>query len=414
MKKIGILTYHSVCNYGANLQTFSTVGYFRKKGFIPIVIDWVPYELERQYLDSIPPAQYDAHRQFVKNYLPLSERCISENDVLEQIRKHSLDGVIIGSDAVTQHKSLWARFHFPTKEIFSISPLPPPQLMYPNPFWGCFVDKISPRIPTVMMSVSCQNERYHGILGSTRKQMCETLRKMSYISVRDGWTQKMFKYISRGSIVPPVTPDPVFSFNENVGEFIDGQQSLFKKFSISSRYILLSFVDEISVDRDWVAEFVNVAKSNNIECYMLPMPKGHIFKDIPDAKYIQQPISPLEWYGLIKYSMAYVGHNMHPMIVAIHNNVPFFVFDYYGVVLMRLFLISQSSKIYDLLQKAKLLKQRAHDLKRLCRPPKPSEVFRSLLAIQDDRSPLIDFNASISREYKNMMENIVAALSKCL
>ena len=40
--KIGILTYHSVYNFGANLQVLSTVGYLKNNGFEPIVINWIP------------------------------------------------------------------------------------------------------------------------------------------------------------------------------------------------------------------------------------------------------------------------------------------------------------------------------------------------------------------------------------
>ena len=37
---IGILAYHSACNYGANLQVLSTVGYLKRNGHNPIVINY--------------------------------------------------------------------------------------------------------------------------------------------------------------------------------------------------------------------------------------------------------------------------------------------------------------------------------------------------------------------------------------
>ena len=48
---------------------------------------------------------------------------------------------------------------------------------------------------------------------------------------------------------------------------------------------------------------------------------------------------------------------MHPIVVSLHNSVPFFCFDQYGtkkVIIPRVYskFIPESSKIYDILQKA--------------------------------------------------------------
>jgi hypothetical protein len=410
MKNIGILTYHSVCNFGANLQAISTVGYFKKKGFNPVVIDWVPEDVERQYSNTIPPLQFAEHQRFVREHLPLSQRCKSEEDILKQIRTNALDAVVIGSDAVTQHKSLWSRFHFPTRKLFTISPPPPPHLIFPNPFWGSFTDKLNPRIPIIMMSVSSQNEQYIGIQGDVRRRMYETLKDLAYISVRDRWTQKMFKHISSGRIIPPITPDPVFSFNQNAGDLVAPKQILLDKFNISQEYILLSFVKQKSVDRAWLSDFSKISNHNKIECLMLPMPKGHIFEGIQGIRNLSLPLSPLDWYGLIKYSSAYIGHNMHPMVVAMHNNVPFYIFDYYGIVHLKFFVNSQSSKIYDILRKAEMLDQRSRDTGLLCKPPKPETVFESIMDLRNDHSKQSTFSNAIALDYEKMMSDIISVI----
>ena len=410
MKNIGILTYHSVCNFGANLQAISTVGYFKKKGFNPVVIDWVPEDVERQYSNTIPPLQFAEHQRFVREHLPLSQRCKSEEDILKQIRTNALDAVVIGSDAVTQHKSLWSRFHFPTRKLFTISPPPPPHLIFPNPFWGSFAGKLNPRIPIIMMSVSSQNEQYIGIQGDVRRRMYETLKDLAYISVRDRWTQKMFKHISSGRIIPPITPDPVFSFNQNAGDLVAPKQILLDKFNISQEYILLSFVKQKSVDRAWLSDFSKISNHNKIEFLMLPMPKGHIFEGIQGIRNLSLPLSPLDWYGLIKYSSAYIGHNMHPMVVAMHNNVPFYIFDYYGIVHLKFFVNSQSSKIYDILRKAEMLDQRSRDTGLLCKPPKPETVFESIMDLRNDHSKQSTFSNAIALDYEKMMSDIISVI----
>jgi hypothetical protein len=410
VKNTGILTYHSVCNFGANLQALSTVGYFKKKGYNPIVIDWVPQDVELQYRNAVPPVQFAEHQRFIREYLPLTQRCRTEEDILTQIRTNNLDAVVIGSDAVTQHKSLWSRIHFPTRKLLTISPPPPPHLVYPNPFWGSFADKLNPKIPVIMMSVSSQNERYIGIQGDVRRRMYETLKGLSYISVRDSWTQKMFKHISSGRIIPPITPDPVFSFNQNAGHLIVPKQLLLDKFNITRDYILLSFVAQKSVDRIWLSDFSKIANHNNIECLMLPMPKGHIFDGIQGIRNLSLPLSPLDWYGLIKYSSAYIGHNMHPMVVAMHNNVSFYTFDYYGIVYLKLFVNSQSSKIYDILRKAQMLNQRSRDTGLFCKPPRPETVFESVMNLRNNHSKQSAFSSAISLDYEKMMSDITSVI----
>lgn len=412
MKNIGILTYHSVCNFGANLQALSTVGYFKRKGYNPIVIDWVPEDMERQYSTTVPSAQFSEHEHFIAEFLPLTKRCRTEDDIVKQIHSNALDAVVIGSDAVAQHKSLWSRFHFPTRRFFSIAPSPPPQLVFPNPFWGSFGAKLENEIPIIMMSVSSQNEKYIGIQGSIRRRMYETIKNFAYISVRDHWTQKMFRHISGGRIVPPVTPDPVFSFNQNAGELIASKQTLLDKFNISQEYILLSFVKKSSVDRAWLSEFSGIANQQKIECLMLPMPRGHIFEGIGGIRNLPLPLSPLDWYGLIKYSAAYVGHNMHPMVVAMHNNVPFYTFDYYGIVHLKCLVNSRSSKIYDILERAEMQDQRFRDTGLACTPPRPETVFESIMNLRNNPSRQAVFSNAIALDYEKMMSDIVSAIER--
>lgn len=47
--KIGILTYHAACNFGAFLQLLSTVEHVRKRGLEPLVINWIPKDFETDH-----------------------------------------------------------------------------------------------------------------------------------------------------------------------------------------------------------------------------------------------------------------------------------------------------------------------------------------------------------------------------
>ena len=60
--KIGILAYHSACNFGATLQLLSTYSYLKNNGHDPLVINWVPEDLEDFYRKPTPEAQYQMQK----------------------------------------------------------------------------------------------------------------------------------------------------------------------------------------------------------------------------------------------------------------------------------------------------------------------------------------------------------------
>jgi hypothetical protein len=121
--KIGILTYHSVYNFGANLQVYSTVGYLKNNGFEPIVINWVPVDLEERYNLTIPKIQIESHKKFIEKNLPCTEICRTDIDIVNVIIKYDIKGIIIGSDAVLQHQPFLSRLQMTKKDLFLIKNL---------------------------------------------------------------------------------------------------------------------------------------------------------------------------------------------------------------------------------------------------------------------------------------------------
>ena len=101
MKKIGILTYSGVFNFGANLQALSSLGYFRQRGYEAKIIDWQPAKLMETYR-RIPAEQAEAHRNFFAHY-NCTRSCRNSRDVAEVIGEEEFDAVVIGSDAVIQY-----------------------------------------------------------------------------------------------------------------------------------------------------------------------------------------------------------------------------------------------------------------------------------------------------------------------
>lgn len=322
---IGILTFYKVANFGANIQGVSTYYYLKKIGYNPIFLNYVSVKTENSLEESYKKSvQTKAHIDFVNSYIEnQTENLYNSDDVVAAIDKYHIDAIIIGSDAVVQHHPLLSRIHRGRRKPFYISH-PAPERMFPNPFWGCGFDD---KIPTVMMSVSSQNSKYSQFSKSLKSRMFKTLNNMKYISVRDTWTLNMMKAIGVNHDVK-VTPDPVFAFNYNAGHLVPSEDDIRKRFSLPKNYVLVSLHSQ-SLTLKTLDELNSMFKAVGKTCVAFPMPGGVRYQHHFDYE-IKVPLSSIDWYALIKYASGYVGSNMHPIIVSLHNAVPCFSIDHWG------------------------------------------------------------------------------------
>lgn len=405
--KIGILAYNSACNFGANLQLLSTVEYLRHHGHTPYVINWCPLSLEKTYSASTPLLQQDAHKDFRKKYYNETSLCRSAKDVADVIKMNQIEAIIIGSDAVSQHHPFISRIHFPAKTIVSILPITE-ERTFPNVFWGTFNKYIDYDVPIALMSTSCQNSDFKHFGKKIREGMSEQIKRFCYISVRDKWTQEMFSYISNGLVIPPITPDPVFAFNNNV-DFVPSREEVLNKYNLPEKYILFGLHNKKKINNDWIREFDTLANEKGYACANLPFPAQ--LNPIYSFKHtIKLPLDPLDWYALIKYSSGYIGHNMHPIVVAIHNCVPFYCLDHYGVVKYFVYLQKESSKIFDILHRAGLDDNRVSDSIVSKKIPSPHDLFSNLICF--DKEKCTSFRDMYYTKYDDMMSSILASFKK--
>lgn len=401
MKKIGILTYHSVYNFGANLQALSTLCYFKNHGYDAKIIDWRPRDLSRQYAESTPIKQAEAHETFYKCYFDLTETCHTDEDIVRVIEKESMDAIIIGSDAVCRHFPFLIRWRPSRTHVFLKNGLCSPDI-FPNPYWGSFYSKLNRKIPMILMSVSSQGTLYQYVLCRERKRLSKAIDNFSYITVRDSWTQKVFEHFSYGKLLPDITPDPVLGFNMNVASEIISR-NIIKRFNLPEKYIILSFKRKFTPSEDWIRRFCQCCNSKGISIISLPYPQEENTLKV-DIN-VPLPISPIEWYNIIRYSVGYVGNNMHPIIVSIHNAVPFFSFDYYG----HLGLITgkvrlDCSKIYDLCLKSDLLNYYSNIQRRNYQFPDPETVFERIYNFDKEKALLLARKKL--NDYKDLMAHI--------
>ena len=219
----------------------------------------------------------------------------------------------------------------------------------------------------------------------------------------------MFKYVTKNEIVPEVTPDPVFAFNINAGGLIPTREEILKKFNLPEKYFVISFLAKPAVSQEWLSKFEKLAKEKGIACVMLPFSYKKSLGETENA--INLPLSPIEWYALIKYSCGYIGHNMHPIVVSLTNDVPFFSFDNYGRARVKnLFTNDSSSKIRHILSIADMLDYRVPCIFRFFKSPKPEFVLEKILSF--DKTKTTKFRTEYYKKYSDMMNKIIQVIEK--
>jgi hypothetical protein len=235
-------------------------------------------------------------------------------------------------------------------------------------------------------------------------ELKKALERFKYITVRDEWTKQMVQYFLNNPNIP-ITPDPVFSFNQNTYLPVISKDDLLKKYNLPDNYILLSlgynrkYVKKIEKEFELKKGYATIA---------FPTPMG-LKNDYGLNYQITTPLSPLDWYYLIKHSSGYIGGLMHPVLVALHNNVPFFSFDGYGVAkcIIPFFTkyIKESSKIYDILLKVGL-PDYVVPYKKKFKKIKPQMVVNKLLNFDENKVKIF------SEAYQNYYEESMIELLK--
>lgn len=403
--KIGLLAYNSACNFGATLQLLSTFMFLKNHGHEPVVINWVAKDLEDFYVRITPSFQYANYLKLRLKLWNETALCRTIKDVATVISSEHIEAVIIGSDAVAQHHSLFERIVFPCRKIIAINSVTS-DVVFPNPFWGIWNDFLEKPVPVALMSAASQDSQYKFIPKHLRKQMKERILAYKYASVRDVDTKKMFSYITEGQCCPPVTPDPVFAFNQNAAVLLPSKEDLMKKYALADKYLLISFKNDkrSNVSQAWLYELQNIAKQYGIQCVSLPFSTSRSSGQLD--KEIELPLNPVDWYALLKHSCGYIGNNMHPIVVCLHNAVPFFSFDNYGTKHANgLFCDSSTSKIRHILKVAGFLDCRVSSNSLFRRTPKPAFVLEKLQSF--DRDKCAAFAQGYLDKYNEMMSMIL-------
>jgi hypothetical protein len=116
--KVGVITYHSVFNYGAMFQSWGMCQLLRRLGHEPEIIDYRPRVVSRKYLRMwvskrspiSRPRQVLMMRRFIRHHLPLSQRSFSSRAGLAEWATR-YPALLSGSDEIWNIAGIWSS-HF--------------------------------------------------------------------------------------------------------------------------------------------------------------------------------------------------------------------------------------------------------------------------------------------------------------
>lgn len=399
--KLGILTYYRTGNFGANLQAVSTYNYLKKAGhevvFLHYLSRYTDYvETKSEKVDK----QLAEHYRFIDTNIPVqSKKIFSLGQLEDVIKDEKIEGILIGSDAVLQHFPLFSTLRWGQGLKAWLRPIQG-ERRFPNIFWGYgFADQI----PTGMISVSSQNSPFDKWMGSTKKRMAKCLNAMRFISVRDEWTQKLVNSVCP-SLMLDITPDPVFAFNQNAGHLVPSKEEVCRKFGLNEKYALVGLRGNYLSD-EVLSDIERCFSERDIQCVAFPvLTPSRLSYD----KKIDLPLNPIYWYALIKYAQAYIGNNMHPIVISLHNAVPCYSIDNWGTTNFWGKRIDDgSSKVQDILGRYELDANRSVITDGHC-DVTVDQIFEALDAY--DKSKVAEISRCQYERYAEMMDKCLKTL----
>lgn len=302
--KFGILTYHTPCNFGANLQSYTTVKFFTSLGYDVKVINYVRQgDIDANYCDN---RQRTAHWYFSQSLLPVT-KAVDSNHLVSLIDEEGIDVIVLGADAIWNKNSL---------EVFGMAWL-----------WR---SHLADRVKVVCLSPAFMGDTYLDLPINVRNEFRDSLLRMSYVNTRDEWTRNIVnnEIIGR-DYIKVINPDPVFLLNNFCEQKWENGVSLIE----SKKYYIVSFPHNFIAQRCllkkiWVKVFKYLVNRRGYKLVELPIPEG--VSGLNFDYTVPYPIDPLQWYLWLKNAKGFVGLRFHAVVSCISAGVPFFSLDIYG------------------------------------------------------------------------------------
>ena len=346
---IGILTYHTPYNFGANLQAFASSQYLLSLGHEVKIIHYMPEEGVDIYKKIVPKEQWCGHDNFINYRLPLTTLATNEEDLVNLVVKEKFDGIIVGADAVWSYAPRWTKI-----PVYFMD-------------WLFQSNKIC-NIPVASMSVAHMGKGFLHLENNKLEQVRNAIDKFSYITVRDKWTQRVInKHLFKGhNRVVHLNPDPVFAIDRFILDAWDSK-ALVKE---DQKFILLTLPKNSYKLKHWLSKFKKYANNKGFLIGELPLSEG--VSDLDFDFLVPYPIDPIQWYLWLKNANGFAGLRFHAVVSCIATGTPFYSIDSYGSTSLYIKILNKlgfyrlvrafdyNSKIYNLLKDTTFQKNRIH------------------------------------------------------
>lgn len=307
--RIGILTYHNPCNFGANLQAYTSSRYFESLGHTVKVINLI--------LDGGKPtprcqeSQNAAHHHFSQEVLKVTRPVSTGEEILQVVKEEQFDVIAIGADAV------WNKKNRKRLEIF-----------YAQWLWGT---ELEGKIRVIALSPAFMGNDYHDLTSTERESFRNALLKFHSINVRDTWTRDAVNRDIMGSdYIKTLNPDPVFLLHS----FCDEEWQHDASQITSKQYYAVSlpkgFSQQLgSYKNQWLRKLKAEVNARGCKLVELPIPEGYSGLDGFDY-IVKYPIDPLQWFLWLKNAKGFIGLRFHAVVSCISCGTPFYSFDSYS------------------------------------------------------------------------------------
>ncbi len=359
--KIGILTYHNIPNFGANLQAYTSLKNILKLGINAKIINYSYQDLEKVYEKEVPEEQIDVHKSFIdKKYL--TEKCKDISGLKKILTDEKFTHIIVGSDGMIRLRNKG------TSDV-----------LYPNPAWLNWIPP-DQKVKKIFLSVSAMGSYYFLLNPIKILKIRKNLKEFDIITVRDRWTYWTLRIIGIGKINLKITPDPVSNLNSIIDLLRKADN--YEKIIGTKKFVLFSGQKK-NYSEKWLAAFKKVVNGKGFLFGELPMPAGYTgFKSF-DFR-VPMPLSPRDWYFWIVNSNGYVGERFHALVSCAYNKKRFFMVDIYCHKLWKYLKFQYKSKVYDFCRNIHQTENRVIRDDILREPPE--SVFEKLMTMDYAKS----------------------------
>lgn len=333
--RIGILTFHSSYNFGANLQALAVQSAFEKHGADVVVINFRQASKDDMYRGVVPETQIAEHERFLSSYLKLSPLLRSSAE-LERFCTDELDCVVVGSDAVFRLVPKYEprrliKLLLGKEQNSAFSEMSDDLPAYFLQWNG----KSQGRPMKASIAASSMGTQYYYAGPTLYLKLFRAINDFDFISVRDEWTFKKVRRAGLGRKPVEICPDPVFSLKGNF-KIPYSEQS---PYNVSETILLSGHFPDY-----WRKALVKKIHAEGKTVSNLPNPETSF--QFPEADFdISLPLSPLAWFELLGRAAGFIGVRFHALVSSAANCTPALSVD---TPRKYTFGIKRRNKIFDL------------------------------------------------------------------